>query len=119
MNVYTPPQLFRTWDMRRNEWYGASCDEVLTLKDYALFGECTYFCPPSIGDLQYIITTQYSGLDDINSVKVYAGDIGRVLNGREWSIGEVHYINGIWKVGSYALVDVIDRLEIVGNIFEA
>ena len=49
---------------------------------------------------------------------IYAGDIARVLDGKDWSIGEVQYINATWKVGSHLLTDAVGRIEIVGNIFE-
>lgn len=113
--------LFRVWDKKRNEWYGQSNDSVLVLKDFTLFGECMYFCPPSIGDLQYLETDMYTGVNDLRDIKIYSNDVCQVHFPEEhrWDTGLVTFKDGAFYVGSHLLADVKDRCEVIGNIYES
>ena len=116
---------FRTWDTKRNEWYGTSDPSTLTLYDFAMFGECMRDCLPPLEELGNVITTQYTGLRDKNDKKIFEGDIVkykhfeyllvvRYTNGGFFLQNPQKWLTGIWMTSDLPR----NEGEVVGNIFD-
>ncbi|MCK5020966.1 MAG: hypothetical protein KAS32_28385 [Candidatus Peribacteraceae bacterium] len=126
--------LLRAWDKKRGEWYRESDSSSLTFKDFAVFGECTMLCTPSITDLQYLDITQTAGITDINGGHIYENDI-LLWNDTHWVCSWNKRMNRMffesidsflrppnvkkqWGEWHWSTERACRAVEVVGNIYE-
>lgn len=67
-----------------------------------------------------MIPVMCTGLKDKNKKLIFEGDVVRYLNGEEYSIAQVKYVNSefaLWTKRGFHRMSLL-AIEIIGNIFE-
>ncbi len=114
---------FRAWDTEREVMATVTHigldDYEVSMKDE----ECIRWRAP----YPYVCRLmQYTGLEDVNGVEIYEGDIVKIVfndfTESENFIGVIKYYEGMFSVDngneSYKLFDELNMNEVIGNIYE-
>ena len=111
---------FRVWDKEHSKFMVMDLDSELSITFNGHLME-SYIDGYCLHNKDTYVIQQWTGLVDINDVKIYEGDIvkSRQESNSKESVGEIVWHHSYWALAGYKLfIFDDDTTDIIGNIFE-
>lgn len=107
---------FRAWLKDENKMVEVKSLHLSTRRIMYGYSISNQNCGNTTKSFNDVVLMQATKLEDENGVDIYEGDILYDLDG--YVIGDVKYVEGVYRCGDYNLTIIYDKCHVAGNIYE-